>query len=63
MRDFTVQDHGTIWTIETLTDAATEWVETNVELPDYMGTAKAFHADWRQGRAIAEGMQADGLRM
>lgn len=61
MPDFTVTDLGTLWQIRTLTPAATEWVEQNVEMPDYMGNARTFNADWRQGRNIVEGMQADGL--
>jgi predicted thioesterase len=58
--DFTVENHGTIYLLRPLTQAAREWVEAN--LPDdrqTFGTAVAV--EHRYIADIAQGILNDGL--
>lgn len=63
--DVTVENHGTIFVFRLHTDAAREWADENVEVPDYMQMGPigngSFTCEHRCAPAIAEGMQEGGL--
>ena len=60
--DITFRDHGTMLVITAMSDEAKEWVDDHVEVPDYMNMGEdSFATDHRPGRAILEGMAADGF--
>lgn len=59
--DVLVTDHGTVWTFRALTRRAKDWVETNVDLPDWAGSPERFAADWRPAEALAQGLEDAGF--
>jgi hypothetical protein len=60
--DFTVENHGTIFLLRPLTDAANDWVEEY--LPDNAQRfSGALVVEHRYIRDIVEGIQRDGLKI
>jgi hypothetical protein len=58
--DVTVENHGTIFTFESHTDAGREWIEQNIpEDAQWMGNRLCV--EHRYAADIAQGMQNDGL--
>lgn len=65
--DVTVENHGSLFRFNLHTDAAREWVDENVQIPDYMrmgpGSGASFHCEHRYAEAIAHGMRDAGLEV
>lgn len=59
MFDFEVQNHGTIYLLRPQTDAANEWVESNI--PDDAQRLGGIAVEHRLIRGIVTGIIADGL--
>ncbi len=62
--DFHITNHGTIWLIRPVTEAATEWLDRNIgHGPDvqYLGTSVAVEP--RYVDDILAGIECDGLRV
>lgn len=59
--DVLVENHGTLWLFNLLTDSAREWVDSNVEVPDYMWRCGGFCCEHRCGPSLVEGMREEGL--
>lgn len=55
--DFIVQNHGTILHIHAVTAAAEAWVEENVGVESWQGTARHFYADHRPGWGLVEALE------
>lgn len=66
MTDVTViinGEYATMWSIRPNTDAAREWIQENVESPEWMpeNDDGTIIGDWRPMRDIARGMAAAGF--
>lgn len=62
--DVHVTNHGTMFTVWLLSDAAKAWAKENVEVGDHMWlTDDRFGVEHRYIGAIVEGMQAAGLEV
>lgn len=62
--DITVQSDGTITTFYAHSDEAREWIEENVEVPDYMSLrGGGFHCESRYADDIHSGMIDAGLEV
>jgi hypothetical protein len=59
--DFLVRTHGSVWTIEALSDAASIWAEENFEVPGWMGTPQCFTTDHRPARDLCLQLEAGGF--
>jgi hypothetical protein len=61
--DVSIENHGSIFLFRLNTDAAGEWVDQNVDLPDYMlqGDGSAIFVEHRAARPLAAGMETAGL--
>ncbi len=59
--DVTVANHGSIFMIYPLTQAAKEWVDENVPLEDYQWLGPSFACEHRYVDNLLEGMMNDGL--
>lgn len=61
--DVIVTGSGTIYRLSARTAAAREWIDANVEIPDYMrlGSGTSFCCEHRYVGGIVAGMQAEGL--
>jgi len=60
--DVTVENHGTLFAFNLLTDAAREWVAQYVDIEDYMWAGdRRFNCEHRCARHLVEGMLAEGL--
>lgn len=54
-------DGGTLARITPLSSEAKEWVDENVDAPDYMWIGNSFHCEPRYLENLVLGMQDDGL--
>lgn len=59
--DFEVLDHGTIVQVVALSEEATDWINENVDAPDYMWNGTTLNIDHRFAGDIINGMLDDGL--
>lgn len=61
MFDFRIGNEGTVWTFQPLTQAAKEWVEEHVDVPERAWMGGRFTADHRPARHLAEGIEEAGF--
>lgn len=61
--DVTVVNNGSIYTFNLHSENAQNWVEENVEVPDYMCSLNGFHCEARFFADIAQGMIDEGLML
>ncbi len=62
MTDFRITDHGTVVSIEAVTDAAIEFAgEVFTQVQAWQGYPENFTTDWRAGQDIVNQLQADGF--
>jgi hypothetical protein len=59
--DVSVANHGSIFMIQPITQAAKEWVDENVPLEDYQWLGSSFSCEHRYVEDLVAGMQGDGL--
>lgn len=60
--DIEIENHGTLYLFRLHTDEAREWVEQNVEVPDYMWRGKdVFACEHRYAESLTNGMISAGL--
>lgn len=59
--DFGITDHGSIWLIRPLTEAAQEWVDENVAVESWFGTA--FAVEHRYAVDIVNGIVEAGFKL
>lgn len=61
--DFIIQVHGSVWTIEALSDEARTFAEENLDVPGWMGSSTRFTTDHRPARDLCEQLEADGFNL
>lgn len=61
--DFIVSTHGSVWTIEAVSDAAREFAEEHLEVPGWAGIPTHFTTDHRPARDLCERLDADGFTL
>lgn len=61
--DFLVSSHGSVWTIEALSDAAREFADEHLQVEDWMGIPTNFSTDHRPARSLCERLEADGFNL
>jgi hypothetical protein len=61
--DFLVSSHGSVVTIEALSDAAREFAEEHFEVPGWAGIPTHFTTDHRPALALCEQLDADGFNL
>ena len=59
--DIRVSNHGSIFMVSPLSDAAREWVDEHVQLEDWQWMGNAFSVDRHYIENLVEGMIGDGL--
>lgn len=59
--DFLVSTHGSVWTVEAMSDAARAFAEEHLAVEGWMGTPINFTTDWRPARDLCERLDADGF--
>jgi hypothetical protein len=60
--DFTVENHGSIFILQPMSQAALDWVEDNLH-PDHQTWAGGVVVEHRYIEDIVVGIQADGLEV
>jgi hypothetical protein len=61
--DFLVSIHGSVWTIEALSDGARAFADETFEVPGWAGVPTHFTTDWRPARDLCERLEADGFNL
>jgi hypothetical protein len=61
--DFSVTNHGSVWTIEAVSPAAIEFAEENFAVPSWSGEPTRFTTDWRPARDLCELLVREGWRV
>ncbi len=60
-QDFLATDHGTVWNIRAVSDAAQIFAEENLAVEDWQGTPDNFTTDWRPARDLCAQLAATGF--
>jgi hypothetical protein len=63
IHDFSITDHGTVWTIHAVTRDALMFADENFDVPDWAGVPTHFTTDWRPARDICERLVNDGFNV
>jgi hypothetical protein len=61
MADFEIIDSGSIVQVIAKTESAQDWIDDNVDAPNYMWNGRVLNIEQRFADPIIEGMIADGL--
>ena len=61
MTDFTITDHGTVWTIRAVTGAAKIFAKEHFVVPGWAGVPEHFTTGHRAGLALCERLVEDGF--
>jgi hypothetical protein len=59
--DYEVSDHGSIWTIRPISDAARDWIDENVGAEDWQWMGGALAIEPRYAGDILFAMQEEGF--
>lgn len=63
MRDFTVIDHGTVWTVRADSEEAKAFAREYLPVESWQGTPEQFTTDWRPARDLAERLEHLGFEV
>uniref|UniRef100_A0A6M3LKC5 Uncharacterized protein n=1 Tax=viral metagenome TaxID=1070528 RepID=A0A6M3LKC5_9ZZZZ len=63
MSDVKVLNHGTIFTIQPLSEQAEDWINTNVEIPDHMRMGNILCIDHHYIETIVNAMVTEGFEV
>jgi hypothetical protein len=61
LADVSIAKEGSIITFTLNTEAAKDWVEDNVQAESWRWMGRSLCVDYRDGAALREGMEDDGL--
>jgi hypothetical protein len=59
--DVRVENHGTLFVFQPLTDAGRTWIDEHVESESWQWIGGGLSVEHRYAEHLATGMQADGL--
>ena len=59
--DVRVNDQGSVVLLQPITEAASDWIDENIESEGWQWFGGALAVEHRYADAIIEGMQSDGL--
>lgn len=59
--DFTITNHGSVWSFQPHTEAAQEWLDEHVEAEDWQFVGPSLCVDHRLAYALAEGIAEAGF--
>ena len=59
--DVRVNDQGSVVLLQPITEAASDWIDENIESESWQWFGGALAVEHRYADAIIEGMQSDGL--
>jgi hypothetical protein len=63
MPDFRLIHHGSVVTLQAVTDDAKAFAEAQFEVEGWMGSPTHFSTDWRAGRELAMQLMDDGFEI
>lgn len=58
--DFQFTEHGSVWTVEAVSDAAVALAEKHFEVEDWQGTPTRFSTDHRVAIALGDKLIGEG---
>lgn len=59
--DFLISDHGTVWTIEAVSETAQEFAREHFAVEGWQGEPEHFSTDWRVADNLCQQLDADGF--
>jgi len=60
MKDFTVMNHGLVWSIRAETPEAIAFAKENFHVEPWQGVPENFTTDWRAARDLVERLREEG---
>lgn len=63
MTDFIVQNHGSIWLFQPVSEQAKELAQNDMGLEDWQWLGKSFSVDHRPAHALVQQLQDEGYEV